>query len=1092
MSDSDTDSDLGAFSFLASTNIELVEDEVDEGVESRHASEWIDTSSASAVISRLDELLLLRDVESVESLCSNLGTSANKSELDSVEMCKLLLTGRHLEVLQKFSVQDLSVEESLSLCMMDGDCVAQIRGRIFFFVGSGEDEIARECRSFQCLVLAVTYLELYCQENYTGPQLNPKEVESLYKRGNVAVGNDYDAFVERVQAKMTRNLECDGNYCFPHSVIPHALLVARCILLTLGDPQRAHWHHGIVLNEDGDILKSQHTRQVPHHFFKAVNSLRFRHWHCARSVMIHARLLQQLSEKNVPTLWKESQDHLDAARRALGIDDLRGDDAGGLGGGVRRENGRIVFDSTSTLPVDHTTSTARGDGGVGSKGLEGNQALLATQLLLESGLSFHHFQHGDQGKRFFAHAQRVSGLLTEISGAMGKRTKYQQDEHAQLFLRAESSLFQQEAPSDAAYDTNPLQAPGQPNISPKKMDFIQEHEGGWQHSEWEVGRGLLREVGEAETKEVAAVREVLLDSVDGGPQENILLEGGPAYSDQKLDKGGTLHPVDQAVILALCIDVCNSNPADGLTREEMEPYLRRVLELASNWMIHSTGLLERSWLEFEKRRTMDRAMLQIQALLDQHTTKLTIMQSTYKAVHEESAPVQDRLAFLHCIVYPSQYELKRDLAQRYLQCNVVASALQYFRELHMWNEVVTCYQLMQKPHRAEMVVRERIQEEGKTPYMLTALADLTEDTALYEEAWELSEGRYARAKRTLAKICFDKGDMEACVKHAILALEVQPLVSTAWYIKGLACIRLERYEEALNAFGRCIQQDQEQGEAWANCGSIHMHLGEYDKAHSAMEQAYRFKRDSWRVVENLMNTSLQLGKWVDCVNYMGKLLDMREKSERPLHKEELRRLSLFVTAINREEIRVRRRLIAEKGEEGGQAAAAATCVIDTTKKDFMEDLRALVEKDEEDELLIVLDDDLTYASRQLEAFYTRVTSTLSSDPETWDLFADFEVSLGRLHIVLECRVKQFRTLLTRPNWEKHEEQIEAIVRAAQVLVAVHGTTMATREHLYACKSMLVSAKRKIEALFANSKYDSAIDELLDGLRDIAVKRQVKL
>ena len=97
---------------------------------------------------------------------------------------------------------------------------------------------------------------------------------------------------------------------------------------------------------------------------------------------------------------------------------------------------------------------------------------------------------------------------------------------------------------------------------------------------------------------------------------------------------------------------------------------------------------------------------------------------------------------------------------------------------------------MQKPHRAEMVVRERIQEEGKTPYMLTALADLTEDVTLYEEAWELSEKRYARAKRTLAKICFDKGDMEACVKHATLALDVQPLVTTTWYIKGLACIRL--------------------------------------------------------------------------------------------------------------------------------------------------------------------------------------------------------------------------------------------------------------------------------------------------------------
>jgi hypothetical protein len=37
--------------------------------------------------------------------------------------------------------------------------------------------------------------------------------------------------------------------------------------------------------------------------------------------------------------------------------------------------------------------------------------------------------------------------------------------------------------------------------------------------------------------------------------------------------------------------------------EQVEPYL--------NWMIYSTALLERSYLEFEKRRTMDRAMLQV-------------------------------------------------------------------------------------------------------------------------------------------------------------------------------------------------------------------------------------------------------------------------------------------------------------------------------------------------------------------------------------------------------------------------------------------------------------------------------------------------
>ena len=93
--------------------------------------------------------------------------------------------------------------------------------------------------------------------------------------------------------------------------------------------------------------------------------------------------------------------------------------------------------------------------------------------------------------------------------------------------------------------------------------------------------------------------------------ENILLEGGPQFShthttstdlgpnptqnstDLELNSGpnnnGSLHPIDQAVILSLCLDVENSNPQDGLTYEEMFPYVTRVLKIAQNWMIHSTG-----------------------------------------------------------------------------------------------------------------------------------------------------------------------------------------------------------------------------------------------------------------------------------------------------------------------------------------------------------------------------------------------------------------------------------------------------------------------------------------------------------------------
>ena len=143
----------------------------------------------------------------------------------------------------------------------------------------------------------------------------------------------------------------------------------------------------------------------------------------------------------------------------------------------------------------------------------------------------------------------------------------------------------------------------------------------------------------------------------------------------------------QCVLLALCLDVENHNPQDGLTTEEMFPYVQRVLDNPNNWMVYSTALLQRSWLEYESRYSRERAALQLQALLDQHTTRLTITQSTVASI-ESAAPAQERVRYLHSIVYPARYELQRDLAMRYLKMGIVSSALQMFEYLEMWDEVI--------------------------------------------------------------------------------------------------------------------------------------------------------------------------------------------------------------------------------------------------------------------------------------------------------------------------------------------------------------------------------------------------------------------
>ena len=641
-------------------------------------------------------------------------------------------------------------------------------------------------------------------------------------------------------------------------------------------------------------------------------------------------------------------------------------------------------------------------------------------------------------------------MQTHMSASMGKRTKHQHSEYAQLFLYAKSGLLASSGGSSSGEgaaevvhgvqrQSVPVLPPSPPSTSAAPAAPESSTEGasavpavpapggeGWEHSEWELGRRL---VVEGKGGEEAAVREVMLDSMDGGAVENILLEGGPKFSavegGKDVDKGGALHPVDQAIVLALCLDVSNSNPVDGLTNEEMQPYVERVLQLAVNWMIHSTALLERSWLEFERRKTMDRAMLQIQALIDQHTTKLTVMQSTYKCI-EDSAPVQDRLRFLYSIVYPAQYELKRDLAVRYLRCQVFVSALNYFRELEMWDEVVTCYQLMDKPHRAELVVREQLAKCGETPYMLTSLADLTRKEEYYERAWELSKGRYPRAKRTLGKICFDRGEYAACVTHMDQALAVHPLVATAWYLRGLACMRLERWEEAVQSFVRCVQQDMEIGEAWANMGAIYMRLRSWVKAYQALSEALRHKQDSWRIMENLMTVAIALGRWRDVIRFMNTLVDMRLKSERPVHKDELRHLCYIVASQSQREAKLQAKTAAAAGSDSTKSETEVPVSMDSASiseklpssspsqaavgEAVMRALQVLWEEDNEfdpDEVSDLLEvtplPDLAVSTEKL---LLKITNAIRSDAEVWDICAEFHHTLGRFRPELEARIKQ--------------------------------------------------------------------------------------
>jgi hypothetical protein len=116
------------------------------------------------------------------------------------------------------------------------------------------------------------------------------------------------------------------------------------------------------------------------------------------------------------------------------------------------------------------------------------------------------------------------------------------------------------------------------NLSSSSTSSTTETTEGWEHGKYEVGR---RVVTESATGEEVSIRNIKLDT-DGGEAENILLEEGVHFTHKKLQsqslsgvEGGKegeqeqdesltstlLHPVDQSIILSLCLDVGNSNPA---------------------------------------------------------------------------------------------------------------------------------------------------------------------------------------------------------------------------------------------------------------------------------------------------------------------------------------------------------------------------------------------------------------------------------------------------------------------------------------------------------------------------------------------------
>lgn len=445
---------------------------------------------------------------------------------------------------------------------------------------------------------------------------------------------------------------------------------------------------------------------------------------------------------------------------------------------------------------------------------------LRASLDLEVGLYHHSLGMDKPANQEFLSAAKASGLEFELSGALGRKTKYQPDAISQLILLAESrSRGDETTPSSKTESGN-----------------------GEEEGKKGLPEGLLLN------------DDTLLEETEFTKSSNDT--DGPSSTSRLSHLDPTdqppLHPLDQSLLLSFCLSQHNHLPSSGLTASQMMPFLTRVLQNPQNWSIHTTALLLRSRLESGRSRTVERSALQLQALIEQMPTS-------------DSTP-KERLRYFHQLPLPSKWEMEKELAKRFSSLGVVRSALEIFSRLEMWEDAVGCLQKLEKEEEAEKIVRDLLEgrkvesdivpvmkrstlDEGRRSKLTTAreaklwclLGDLALDahdatrdpehakkTAIeyYEKAWELSGHTSSRAMRSLGSLRFGLGEFEAsipCLQHAVT---INPLYSRVWFTMGVSFVKLERWTDARDAFRRLVNVDEEDAEGWNNLAAVYLRIGE--------------------------------------------------------------------------------------------------------------------------------------------------------------------------------------------------------------------------------------------------------------------------
>ncbi|KAM6566834.1 hypothetical protein CsatA_025962 [Cannabis sativa] len=591
---------------------------------------------------------------------------------------------------------------------------------------------------------------------------------------------------------------------------------------------------------------------------------------------------------------------------------------------------------------------------------------IVSMLYLEAGIMEYTYGRVDSCRLNFESAEAAAGLDISVTGVLGFRTLHQVEPKAQMVLVANRN-------SSNNNENCQLDSSG--------------------HSKTDTSNDENYEASDI------LITPKLLESENGhGTREGI-----------QVDADSPLSAIHQAVILAKCLLIEKSTRHDDMQRWDMAPYIEAIDSLKSSCFAVRCfcDTLRIRW-ESTRSRTKERA--------------LVMMEKLVQGMYESSPGVAQRIPLCYGVCIPTIASLRKEYGELLVSCGLIGEALKIYEDLELWDSLIFCYSLLKKKAAAVDVIKTRLSVTPNDPRLWCSLGDFTNDDACYEKALEVSSNRSARAKRSLARNAYNRGEYEASVVLWEAAMALNSLYPDGWFALGSAALKAKDVEKALDGFTRAVQLDPENGEAWNNIACLHLLRKRSKEAFIAYKEALKFKRNSWQLWENFGQVALDLKNISQALEAI--------------------RMVLEITRNKRVSVELLERTVTEV-EKRVSVSLSSTKIDDYGNQDSSIDA--------ENEPTMESGEGRSRETEQLVDFLGKVLQKAvlgGGGVDIWGLYARWHKLKGDLTMCSEALLKQVRSYQGSDIWNDRDQFrkfVHASLELCKVYMEISSSTSSRRE-----------------------------------------------